>query len=43
MPAVNRTQPVIVHAVQHNLRDALPVNVAAIAIFKQLMRVSALA
>jgi len=42
MSAKNRTQPVIVHAVLNNLRDALPVNVAAVAIFKRLMRVSAL-
>jgi hypothetical protein len=42
MPAVNWTQPIVVHAVLDNLRDALPVNVAAVAIFKRLMTVSAL-
>ena len=42
MSAKNRTQPVIVHAVLNNLRDALPGKVAAVAIFKRLMTVSAL-
>ena len=34
-PAINRTQPVVVDAVQNNLRDTLPVNVAAVAILKR--------
>ncbi len=42
MSAKNRTHPVVVHAVLNNFRDALPVNVAAVAIFKRLMTVSAL-